>query len=119
MSFYRAGGFLATRGLGGSVTHVLVQGFLPVVIEEVLIKRGRSYKKEKSRKYDKKTKRYYDEYNIYVELTSVNGKDLFEPIINNVKYKITDEDLKITVQPTKLTVQSPDIKVNVKMVEKK
>ena len=96
MSLYSAGGFLVTRGLGGNPTHVLVQGFLPV-IEQELLKRGRSYKKTLTRKYDEKTKKYYDEYNIYVELSAINGKDLFEPIINKVKYRIKDEDVNVTV----------------------
>ena len=117
MALFRAGGFLATRGLGGNPTHVLVQGFIPV-IEEELLKRGRSYTKEYVRKYDEIKKEYYDEYNIYVELSAINGKDLFKPIINKVKYKTKDKDINVSVTPKKLTIQSPDIKINVKMVEK-
>lgn len=110
-------GFTVTRGLGGSPSSLIVRGFVEQIQDE-LLKRGRSYKKEYSRKYDEKTKRYYDEYNIYVELSAINGKDLFDPIINKIKYKIENHDIDIVASPKKLTVKSPDIKINVKMVEK-
>ena len=114
----RAGGFLLTRGLGGNPTHVLVQGFLPVIEEEIKKVGGKFVRREKQKKYDEENDRFYEEYNIYVELTAVNGKDLFEPIINKVKHKISDKNISISVQPKKLSVQSPDIKINVKVVEK-
>jgi len=113
-------GFVVTRGLGpnAKVTNLIARGFLPE-IEEVLRKHGASYSKTKRKRYDQKTKEYYDEYNIYVELTSVNGKDLFDPIINRVKHRVNEKDISLTVRPTKLTVQSPNIKINVQVVEKK
>lgn len=117
MSLFRAGGFLATRGLGGSHTHLIVRGFLEVIQQEIA-KRGRSYNKEYIRKYDEVKKEYYDEYNIYVELSAINGKDLFDPIINKIKYKVKDNDVNIVATPKKLSIQSPDIKINVKIVEK-
>ena len=51
-------------------------------------------------------------------LDADHGKDLFDPIINKVKYRIKDHDINIVVNPKKLTIKSPDIKINVKMVEK-
>lgn len=110
-------GFTVTRGLGGGASGLIARGLVEQV-EEVLIKRGRRYKKEYTRRYDEETKRYYEEFNIYVELSAINGKDLFNPIINKVKYRIKDHDINIVVNPKKLTIKSPDIKINVKMVEK-
>jgi len=118
MTTYRAGGFLLTRGLGGNVTHLLVRGFLPVIEEIIQEAGGKVLGRVKRKKYDRENDKFYEEYNIYVELTSVNGKDLFEPIINKVKHKISDKNISISVQPTKLSVKSPDIKINVKVVEK-
>ena len=51
-------------------------------------------------------------------MSAINGKDLFDPIINKVKYRVKDHDINIVVNPKKLTIKSPDIKINVKMVEK-
>jgi hypothetical protein len=110
-------GFTVTRGLGGSVSNLIARGFVAEV-EDELLKRGRSYRKDYIKRYDNEAKRYYEEYNIYVELSAIDGKDLFEPIINKVKYKIKDHDINIVVNPKKLTIKSPDIKINVKMVEK-
>ena len=110
-------GFTVTRGLGGTVSSLIVRGFVEQ-IEDELLKRGRSYKKDYIRRYDDETKRYYEEYNIYVELSAINWKDLFDPIINKVKYRVKDHDINIVVNPKKLTIKSPDIKINVKMVEK-
>jgi|TARA_Y100000015_G_scaffold42676_1_gene50661 hypothetical protein len=113
-------GFTVTRGLGpgATPTNLIVRGFLEV-IQETLIKRGQSYKKEKIRRYDHETETYYDEYNIVVQLVAINGKELFNPIINKVKHLIKDEnDIKIKASPKKLTIQSPEISINVKIVEK-
>lgn len=115
----RPGGFLLTRGLGGPATQLVVRGFIPV-IEEIIVRQGKSYSKEKRRKYDPRTKEYYDEYNISVQLVAINGKELFNPIINNIKHIVKDDDnITIKVSPKKLTIKSPDISVNVKIMEKK
>lgn len=114
-------GFVVTRGLGpgASVTNLIARGLVDV-IEEILIKQGRSYKKEKTQRYNHETKEYYDEYNISVQLVAINGKELFEPIINSIRHTVKDnDDITIKVTPEKLTIQSPDISVNVKIVEKK
>ena len=55
-------GFIVTRGLGRRATPsaLILRGFVEA-IEEVLIKQGCSYKKEKTKRYDHETETYYDE----------------------------------------------------------
>ena len=113
-------GFTVTRGLGPRATPsaLIVRGFVET-IEDILVKRGRAYKKEKIRRFDRETKTAYDEYNITVQLVAINGKELFNPIINSIRHLIEDEsDIKIKASPKKLTIQSPEISINVKIVEK-
>ena len=115
----RQGGYLVTRGLTGSATNLIIRGLIPTIEEEIERAGGNVVRRGRRRKYDKEKDRYYEEYNIYVELLSVNGKDVFEPIINKVQHKINNKNISISVQPTKLSVKSPDIRINVKVVEKK
>lgn len=115
----RGGGYLVTRGMTGSATYLIIRGLFPLIEKEIEEAGGVIVNRGRRRKYDKQKKHYYDEYDIYVELSAVNGKDLFEPIINKVKHKVKDKDISIDVKPTKLSVQSPDIRINVKIVEKK
>ena len=114
-------GFVVTRGLGPGAkpSNLILRGFIVEAIEEVLKRQWRAYKKEKVKVYDHETKTSYDEYNITVQLVAINGKELFDPIINSVRHLIKDEnDIKIKASPKKLTIQSPEISINVKIVEK-
>ena len=113
----RPGGLLVTRGLGGVPTQVIVQGFLPFlveVVEEAIRTSGGKVVKRTKRAYDE-----IDEYNISVQLVAINGKDLFEPIINNIRYSVKDTNISISASAKKLVIQSPDININVKIVENK
>ena len=110
-------GFTITRGLGGSASSLIVRGFVEQIEQEIL-RLGGKYRKDHIKRYDEKTERHYEEFNIYVELSAINGKDLFDPIINKVKYRIKNHDINIAVNPKKLTIKSPEIKINVRMVEK-
>jgi len=115
----RQGGYLVTRGMTGSATNMIIRGLIPFIDELVEELGGNVLKRGRRRKYDESTKKHYDEYEIYVELAAVNGKDLFDPIINKVKKRIDNKSVDIVATATKLSVKSPDIKINVKIVEKK
>ena len=113
----RPGGLLVTRGLGGGPTQVIVRGFLPFlveIVEEAIRTSGGKVVKRSKRVYDQ-----IEEYNISVQLVAINGKDLFEPIINNIRYTAKYSDISISASAKKLTIQSPNININVKIVENK
>jgi len=115
----RQGGYLVTRGMTGSATNMIIRGLIPFIEEVAEEIGGKVLGRTKKRKYDKQKEKFYEEYDISVELVAVNGKDLFDPIINKVKQKIKDKNIKVSVQPTNLLIRSPEIKINVKIVEKK
>lgn len=107
-----------TRGMTGSASAMMTRA-LVFTIEEAIRKKGGRVVNRKSRKYyDSVQKREIDEYTIVAALSQINGKDLFDPIINKVKAQIQDKDVVITVTPTKLIIKSPDINIQVKLVEK-
>ena len=114
----RPGGLLVTRGLGGAPTHLLVRGFLPaaavaaVEVARGLVRRGRRAKQG--------FEDFLEELKVTVALVAINGKDLFEPIINTVRTSYKDEPSpEIKVTPTKLAVKQPEIKVKVTQVRNK
>ena len=113
----RPGGLLVTRGLGGPTTQMITRGFLPFLVDQVVdAARG-------ARVFGRRAKDKYqdllEELKISVALVAINGKELFNPIINNVRHLIKDEsEIKIKASPRKLTIQSPEISINVKIVEK-
>ena len=113
----KLGGVLLTRGMTGSASMMIKRAM--TFIEDEIRKRGGRVVSRKSRKYyDSVQKRDIDEYTIVAELSQINGKDLFDPIINKVKAQIQDKDVNIIVTPTKLIIKSPDINIQVKLVEK-
>ena len=113
----KLGGVLLTRGMTGSASMMIKRAM--TFIEDEIRKRGGRVVSRKSRKYyDSVQKRDIDEYTIVAELSQINGKDLFDPIINKVKAQIQDKDVSIIVTPTKLIIKSPDINIQVKLVEK-
>ncbi len=113
----RQGGYLVTRGLTGNHSNMIVRGLIPFIEEVIESLGGRVLgSPSKKRKYDELIDDYYDEYTILAELSAINGKDLFNPIINKVNKKFKDKNLSIQVEATNLVIRSPDIKVNVKVV---
>ena len=114
----RPGGLLVTRGLGGPTTQVIVQGFLPVLIDQIAeVARGARVLGSRSKK---KIEDLIDELKITTALVAINGKDLIKPIINTINRTYEDKPApKIEVTPTKLSVRQPDIKVSVKKVRNK
>lgn len=107
----RAGGFMVTRGFGGSPTHILARGFLPVLLEQVThtIRGAGIYGK-------KKFNELIDEIKIASSLIAFNGKDLVSPILNTVRQTYKDEPSpRIEAKPIRLSVKSPEIKVSAKI----
>lgn len=115
----RQGGYLLTRGLLGSHTNMIIRGFITDIEEIIESAGGVIHGRSRKRKYDSEKEEYYDEYTISAELAAINGKDVFDPIINKVNKKFKDKNIKIEVTPTKLSIKSPDIVVNVKVVGSK
>jgi hypothetical protein len=114
----RLGGYLITRGMTGSASRLMVRALTPFIEEEIRKRGGRVVSRKTESYYDAIQKREIDEYTIVAALSQINGKDLFEPIINKVRTQIQDKDVSITVTPTKLIIKSPDINIKVKLVEK-
>tara|TARA_R110001606_G_scaffold138619_4_gene276913 strand:- start:4 stop:348 length:345 start_codon:yes stop_codon:yes gene_type:complete len=113
----KLGGVLLTRGMTGPASMMIKRAM--TFIEDEVRRNGGTVVSRKSRKYyDSVQKRDIDEYTIVAELSQINGKDLFDPIINKVKAQIQDKDVNIIVTPTKLIIKSPDINIQVKLVEK-
>ena len=110
-------GFTVTRGFGGTVgpSAFIVQGFFPTSVVETVrgaVRRGRRAKEQLGE--------FLEELKVTVALVAINGKDLFEPIINTVRSSYKDEPTpQIKVTPTKLAVKQPNIKVKVTSVRSK
>jgi len=111
----RQGGYLITRGLLGSHTNMIIRGFITDIEEIIESSGGIIHGRSSTRRHDRETDEYWDEYTISAELSEINGKDVFEPIINKVSKKYKDKNIKIEVTPTKLSIRSPDIVVVVKV----
>ena len=114
----RPGGLLVTRGLGGPPTQVIVRGFLPLLVDQIVdTARGtRVFGRRAKDKYQD----FLEELKISVALVAINGKDLLNPIINTIRTTYEDKPTpRIEVTPTKLSVKKPDIKVEVKSVRSK
>jgi len=114
----RPGGLLVTRGLGGPPTQVIVRGFLPLLVDQVIDSaRGA---RVLGRRAKDKYQDFLEELKISAALVAINGKDLLNPIINTVRSTYEDKPTpRIEVTPTKLSVKKPDIKVEVKSVRSK
>ena len=114
----RPGGLLVTRGFGGPPTQVIVRGFLPLLVDQVVdAARGARIA---GRRAKDKYQDLLEELKISVALVAINGKDLLKPIINTVRATYEDKPTpRIEVTPTKLSVKKPDIKVEVKSVRSK
>ena len=106
-------GFTVTRGFGGSVgpSAFIVQGFFPVVEETIrgAVRRGRRAKEQ--------LRELLEDLKVTGALIAINGKDLFNPIINTISTSYRNEPSpEIQVTPVKLVVKQPEIKVSVKQV---
>ena len=114
----RPGGLLVTRGLGGPTTQVIVRGFLPLLVDQIVdtVRGTRVFGRKAKDKYQD----FLEELKISVALVAINGKDLLNPIINTVSTTYEDKPTpRIEVTPTKLSVKKPNIKVEVKSVRSK
>ena len=118
----RQGGFLITRGLTGTHTNMIIRGMIPLIEEVIdnLANQGkvRIIDRKSRKKYEDIKKNEIDEYIITVELLGINGKDLFEPIINKVtKTFVEDNNIIIEAEPTQLVIKQPNIEINVKIID--
>ena len=110
-------GFTVTRGLGPGATPsaLIARGFAAEEFVEAARGAFRRVKQTKQRFED-----LLEELKVTVALVAINGKDLFEPIINTVRASYKDEPSpEIRVTPTKLAVKQPEITVKVTQVRNK
>ena len=101
-------GLLVTRGLGGGATHLIARGFLPTV--KKIIKGGRRFVERAVGEFEESLK-------ISIMLLSANGKELSNPIVNNISkvFKNTN-DIVIRVLPKTLKRRKAErIKVTAKL----
>jgi len=92
-------GFYITRGLGGSVSSLISQGFISDV-RRIFVGAKRFTKKLVAD--------IREDLNISVMLLSTNGKELLEPIFNKVTKAFTPSDVQINVSPKKLILRKSD-----------
>tara|TARA_R110001583_G_scaffold80629_1_gene216208 strand:- start:807 stop:1136 length:330 start_codon:yes stop_codon:yes gene_type:complete len=98
-------GMLVTRGLTGSATSMIARGLIPSTIRAVIKGGGRFIKRAIAE--------VEDQLKISINLISMNGKELSEPIFNKVsKLFKSNHDIVLSVFPKTLTVRkSRKIKV--------
>ena len=103
---------LATRGLGGSASSLLLQGFAPAVQEVIRIARGGRSAASRA------VKDLTETFKISAMLVQANGKEFVDPIFNVVKKTFSESALKVKLIPKKLFIRkSEDIKVIVENVK--
>jgi len=95
---------ILTRGLTGSASAIVVQGFTGAAFLEVvrIIKGGRSAA-------SRAVKDLYEDFKISAMLVALNGKEFVNPIFNKVKKSFISKDsLVVKVQPKKLVARKSD-----------
>ena len=100
---------LVTKGMGAPTQALVTLGFIPiefvvVTVEKVRKRKGGRRPKDQKYPYD-----LYEEYKISAYLVEVNGKELVNPIVNNVK-KIFETNVKIDVKASAEEVEYHDDK---------
>ena len=106
--------FIVTRGFGPGATpsSFIAQGLVHGRVVEVV--RGAT---RQGRRAKQQLGEFLEDLKVTIALVAINGKDLFEPIINTVRASYKSEPTpEIKVTPIKLEVKQPDIKVKVAQV---
>ena len=104
---------ILTRGLTGEAGAIIVQGLGPVALELVRIVRGGRSAASRA------IKDLTENFKISAMLIQVNGKELVNPIINNIR-KTFNEGVRIGVKvfPQKLVSrQSSDVSVTIENIK--
>ena len=100
---------LVTKGMGAPTQALVTLGFIPIEFVVVTVEKVRKRKGGRRPKYQKYPYDLYEEYKISAYLVEVNGKELVNPIVNNVK-KIFETNVKIDVKASAEEVEYHDDK---------
>jgi hypothetical protein len=107
---------IITQGYGIGIQEIVVEAIESVTRRRVI---GSSFGRTPSNAIISKRKNYiddnekYEEYTIFASISSSNNKNLSIPISNEIKKRIKNFDINITVENIEVVINKKEIEVRV------